>query len=468
MKSKFHAIAPRVEGAGRLTGATARVLGWAAGTFYDVERLGPPIPGGPVLVVANHPNVFLDAFVVFRATGRPARPLALASHFENPFYGPFLRALGGLPVHRRQEDPSLMHRNEDTFRAAVAALHAGDAVQIYPEGRSHSEPSLAPLRTGAARIALRAESEAGWDLGLRVVPVGLTYTRKSFFRGRAAAAVGEPFGVACFADAYAADPTAAVRTLTDEIADRLEAVTLNLAEAEDFDLVETAERLYAREKGWVGWREREGLGERLPRLQAFARGLAWLRAHDPGRHRRIARSVRRYGQLRDLLEAGEADVPPRYEAAGVARYALREGALLLLGLPFAALGIAAWWLPYLVPRLVVRFARPQSQAVATYKLAGAMAVLPLWYVGLVLLLGWRIGPAAAAVGAAILPLAGLFALVWTGRWERVREDSLLFLRIMGRPRERDRLAGHRARLAAEFDAVLRDSDGKRRDSSAPR
>ncbi|MCI0547794.1 MAG: 1-acyl-sn-glycerol-3-phosphate acyltransferase, partial [Candidatus Rokubacteria bacterium] len=294
------------------TGLVARALAWSAGRFYEIERTGPPVPEGPLLVVANHPNVFLDAFVVFHAIGRPARPLVKASHFENPPYRLVLAALGALPVHRRQDDPSLMHRNEDTFRAAVAALREGDALQIYPEGRSHSEPALAPLRTGAARIALRAESEAGWRLGLQVVPVGLTYARKTFFRGRALAAVGESFPVARYESRYAGDPVAAARELTDEIADRLEAVTLNLARAEDLDLIETADRIYAREKGWASWREHEGLAGRLPRLQAFAEGLAWLRAHDPARHDRVARRVRRYQRLLERLGAGEGDVPPVY------------------------------------------------------------------------------------------------------------------------------------------------------------
>ena len=65
-----------------------------------------------------------------------------------------LRALGGLPVYRKQDDPAQMHRNDETFRRAIDALKDGDAVQIFPEGRSHSEPGLVELRTGAARIAL--------------------------------------------------------------------------------------------------------------------------------------------------------------------------------------------------------------------------------------------------------------------------------------------------------------------------
>jgi 1-acyl-sn-glycerol-3-phosphate acyltransferase len=426
--------------------------------FYDVERLGPPIPAGPVLVVANHPNVFLDPLMIFHVAGRPTRPLAKAPLFENPFYRPFLRWMGGLPVWRRMDDPTLVERNEETFREAIRALQRGDAIQIYPEGRSHSEPSLAPLKTGAARIALRAESDSGWGLGLRIVPVGLTFTRKTFFRGRALAFVGEPFGIVGRRASWEADPVAAVRALTDEIADRLEAVTLNLAQVEDLDLVETAERLYAREKGWAEWREREGLADRLPRLQVFTRGLAWLRANDPQRHRRLARAVRRYRQRLDRLGAGEGEVPPRYRAGGVLRYVAREGATLAIGLPLAGIGIAVWYLPYLFPRFVVRLRRPAHEAIATWKLLAGIVAFGVWYGAAVAALTFLCGPWWGLASAVALPLLGAVALAWTGHWRRVREDARLFARVVLRPRGRDRLAEERARLAAEFDRALRDME----------
>jgi glycerol-3-phosphate O-acyltransferase/dihydroxyacetone phosphate acyltransferase len=432
-----------------------RALGWAAAVFYDVERTGPAIPPGPVLVVANHPNVFLDPLVIFHTAGRPTRPLAKASHFENPFYRPFLRALGGLPVWRRQDDPSQTHRNEETFSAAIDALRTGAAIQIYPEGRSHSEPALAPLRTGAARIALRAEADSGWRLGLAIVPVGLTFTRKTLFRGRAVAAVGEPFGVTEWRGAYEEDPVAAARSLTEAIADRLEAVTLNLAEAEDFDLLETAERLYAREKGWAAWREREGLAERLPRLRAFARGLAWLRAHDPARHRRLARAVRRYRRRAERLGAGEGDVPPGYGVAGVVRYVAREAAVLLVGSPLAALGVAFWYPPYLLTRLVVRWTRPEYTAIATWKLVAGILAFGAWYAAWVTAITFVLGPWWGAGAALALPLLGVVGLAWADRWSRVRDDARLFVRVLLRPRHRDRFAEDRERLAAEFEAVWR-------------
>lgn len=437
-----------------LSTGIVRLLGWSAGVFKQIERVGGPIPGGPVLVVANHPNSLMDPLVIFRTAGRRTRPLAKAPLFDQPGVGLVLRALGGLPVYRRQDDPSLMDRNEDTFRAAVAALHAGEAVQIYPEGVSHSEPSLQPIRTGAARIALKAEADAGWELGLLVVPVGLTYTRKTMFRGRAVAAVGGGLPVASYRAAYEADPVEAVRALTEAITRLLEGLTLNLAHADDVQLIATAERLYAREKRWAGWREREPLSARLPRLQAFAEALAWLRAHDPDRHARLDRAVRKHQRRLAMLRAGDADIPPRYTVGAVVRYVIREALLLALTLPLGLLGIIAWAPPYQLTRFVLRrMPRPKEDVVATYKLGAAMVAYPLFHLAwaAAAFLLWGLAP-AIIVAVALWPL-GLLAIFWKSRWDRVLEDTRLFLRLVRNRGRRERIAAERRELVAEFDAV---------------
>jgi glycerol-3-phosphate O-acyltransferase / dihydroxyacetone phosphate acyltransferase len=437
-----------------LTGAITRAVGWTASVFYRLERRGPDIPDGPVLVVANHPNSLLDPLVVFRTAGRPTRPLAKAPLFDQVFVGAMLRGLGGLPVYRRQDDASQMHRNDETFRRAIDALRAGDAVQIYPEGLSHSEPSLVPLRTGAARIALGAEAASSWQLGLRIVPVGLTYRRKALFRGRALATIGAAFTIAHHRTAWEADPATAVRVLTDDMARALESVTLNLTRAEDEPLIETAERLYTRAKGVARWRERAALADRLPRLQAFARGLAWLRANDTPRFERLARDVRAYERRSRLLGAADADVPPRYRAGGVLRYALVEFLVLALGLPLAALGALLWYPAYVAPRAAVRRIRPEAEAVATYKLATGFVAMPATVLVAAALAWWLGGPWWALGCALAMPALGFLALGWRERWGRVRDDVRLFFRVLRHPRGRDRLAAQRERLVAAFDDVL--------------
>ena len=431
----------------------ARLLGWIASVFFHIERRGGRMPAGPVLVAANHPNSLLDPLVVFRTAGRATRPLAKAPLFDQVFVGFMLRALGGLPVYRRQDDAAQMHRNDETFQRAIDALRAGAAVQIFPEGITHSEPGLAPLRTGAARIALCAEQESGWQLGLHIVPVGLTYRHKTRFRGRALASVGEPIVVAEWREAHARNAQEAVRALTDAIAERLRAVTLDLTQSEDEALVETAERIWSREKGLTGWRERESLSQRLPRLQAFARGLAWLRMNDPARHETLAHDVRRYSEWLHRLGVQEGDVPPRYGAWGVLRYSLREGLILVIGLPFALVGALLWAPVWFAPRITLARLRPAYEAISSYKLVTGFFAAPLLWTFVVAAAGWFLGWMAAVGAAATVPLLGLCALLWSERYVRVKDDADLFLRVLRRPALAAELEARRGALVRAFDEL---------------
>ena len=432
-----------------------RILGRLAGGFHHIERIGPPLPDGPVLVVANHPNSLLDPLVIFRVAGRSTRPLAKAPLFEQAGVGLLLRAMNGLPVYRRQDHPDQMDKNEDTFRAAIDALHRGEAVQIYPEGISHNEPQLQPLKTGAARIALAAEAGADWELGLRVVPVGLTYSReKTKYRSRAVAQVGEAIRVRDWHDRYEGDEQEAVRALTAEIGRRMTAVTLNLAEREDRELIETAERLWAAEKALAGWRERSELAERLPRLKAFARGLGWLREHDPDRHERLARAVRRHQRRLAVLGAGEGETPPEYTVGEVVRYTTRRVLLLVLTLAPGVLGMALWAPPYrLTQQLVKRIDPPREDTIATYKLASALLAYPLAWAGWTALAWWLWGDAWAAVAAAVLLPLGALGIYWKRRAQRMFEDVRLFFRLVLRPHWREQVAADRRRLVEEFDEI---------------
>ena len=433
-----------------------KLVGWAVAVFCEVERSGPKLASGPVLVAANHPNALVDPLVIFHTAGRSTRPLAKAPLFEQALVGTVLKGLGGLPVYRRQDDPALMHLNDRTFDAAIDALAGGGAVQIYPEGQSHSEPSMTPLRTGAARIALMTEERSGWTLGLCVQPVGLTYARKHLFRGRAVAAFGHPIPVHEFRALYERDPREGVRRLTETIAERLEGLTLSYDRAEDRELVDVAERLYAREKGLARPRERETLAARLPRLQRFSQGLRRLSAEDPERLAALRREVARYLRLLTVLGATEGDVPKRYRPASVARYAARQLAMLLLVAPAAAAGTALWAPPFFATRrIVVRF-RPELDQIATYKVSVGIVAFTTW-LGLLFAVAWWLGGWGTGVVVVTLsPIAGLAAIAWRERGAAALEDARVFLRVRGRERSRRRLAEQRERLVAQFDAIARE------------
>src|SRR5579863_5696789 len=126
----------------------------------------------PVVFVLNHPNGLLDPIVLRVATGRATRFLAKSTLFGNPLGRVAMSAFGSIPVYRAQEAGARApdaSRNDEAFARCRAAL------ALFPEGTSHSDPQLRPLKTGAARIALSAEREVadgGGRLGAVIVPVG--------------------------------------------------------------------------------------------------------------------------------------------------------------------------------------------------------------------------------------------------------------------------------------------------------
>jgi 1-acyl-sn-glycerol-3-phosphate acyltransferase len=440
----------------------ARGAVWATRVFYDLGRQGPPLPDGPVLVVANHPNSIVDALVILCVAGRRVRPLARAPLFERPVIGQVLRDLGGLPVYRPQDDPSMVGRNETTFDAAIAALQQGDAVLVFPEGMSHSQPELAPLKTGAARIALRAEEVHGWRLGLAIVPVGLTYRRKTFFRGEAAAFVGEAMEAASYRAAYESGPVACVRDLTAAIANALESVLPKLDSTEDEALLDAAEALYAAERGNQRGGDTAKLSERLPRLQLFAAGMQWLRANDAPRFVRLAADVRayRYRLARLGLEAGE--LPVRGSAAETFRALGADVLVALIGLPMAAVGAAAWYVPYLLPRLVVNWRPPAYEARATVKLTTALVTFPLGFV-VWLVLAWHAARWPGLVTSALLlPLAGLVTLHWREHWADLSQELEFWLRAFGRRGLTAQLRARRRALADAIDQVADDWEAEKK------
>src|SRR4029453_16857511 len=112
-------------------------------------------------------------------------------------------------------------RNEQSFARCRQELAADAWLALFPEGTSHSEPQLRPLKTGAARIALSAAAGQGngapEPVPVQVVPVGLAYEAKAIFRSAVLVLVGRPLEVASHVAGFRRDERAAVETFTAEI-----------------------------------------------------------------------------------------------------------------------------------------------------------------------------------------------------------------------------------------------------------
>jgi glycerol-3-phosphate O-acyltransferase/dihydroxyacetone phosphate acyltransferase len=366
-------------------------------------------PTGPLMFVLNHPNSLVDPVFLLCLAPRPVSFLAKAPLFKLPLVGWLVRAAGSIPVERRQDPGADLSKNREMFARVRAHLAAGGAVALFPEGTSHSDPRLKPMKTGAARIALGVEG----TLPLQIQPVGLFYTNKQTFRSAALVYYGEPFEVSpASLDAAGEPPAERVQALTDRIARALGEVTLQADAFEAHDFVARTERILASQRRESDDAPRPELADEFAFRRRILAGYDALRERDPERLERVRRRVNRY---EDRLRGAGID-PWDVPVAGfrtsrvllyVGLFLLRFALLLPLGLP----GLVLHYLPYrLVGLLSQRAVGKYDDILATAKATAAFVVFPLTW----LLLGWLVwrwaGAVAGAVALLLAPPSGYAAL----------------------------------------------------------
>ncbi len=304
--------------------------------YYRVDRIGGVLPDGALLLVANHPNTLIDPAVIQTTAGRRVRFLAKSTLFAWHPLSPLIRRSGAIPVYRKMDPGVDTSRNVEMFSAVAAALAAGEAICLFPEGTSHAHGRLEPLRTGAARMVLNSGA-AGHPV--TIVPVGLNFDALARFRSRALAVFGRPVDYADLVASYGNDEAAAVRTLTDRIEQRLKRLMVEAEPRHDLPIVERIDRLYAAARG-----ASRDARERLGRRRLIAAGMARLREQDPARLAELMRLVEEH--LASLARFGlrERDPDQRIPAAAGAA-STEPGSQLSLRWPAPKPGPRPAWPP---------------------------------------------------------------------------------------------------------------------------
>ena len=431
-----------------------RAVAWLVRLLVDlfyrhVEVTGlDNVPGqGPVLFVANHFNGLVDPMLVLRVVQRPVVFVAKSTLWKIPVLRSVLDLLGCVPVVRRKEAEGEgaskgEERNRASFERLTAVLRSGGAVLIFPEGRSHSDPRISEMKTGAARILLLSKQS------LPVVPIGLWFTKKEEFRSEVLVRIGPP---------VEPPEKRSVEAWTKAIERALLDVTLNADDWEDHEVVAAVDALYGRsvERNFLEGEEgpgRVGRSFRVRQLLLAARGA--LEKTHPGEVASLARRARAFDRLlgRIRLSPSALDNPP--PAKTVLWHAVKALVLIVLGFPVAVLGVAAWHMPYRLCGVLANrlpgAARERDQ-IALYKLAAGVVLFPLTYALEVLFILRFLGPSWAAAGAAALPFAGVLSLHYLehAEWRERQARELLALAFM---------PGGIARLRAMRDALVAECD----------
>lgn len=436
------------------------VAGIALRWFYrriEVEGLERLPRDVPLLLVVNHPNALVDAMLVAWAIPRRVVLTAKAPLFENRALATLLSGIGVVPLVRSADvrasasSPTLdPRRNARAFGALRAVLRRGGTIMIFPEGTTHDQPSLAPLRTGAARIALEARDDAGVR-DLHIVPIGLIFERKDAPRTRVLVQIGEAIAL----DRWVSEDDTAVPKLMEEIESRLRTVTLNYETSDDAARARALSALFAAllrdEPERVGRLESLRVEVSLARRIERAR-IALSRCGDDRLRERADALVRALAEFEDTLSRHrialqDLRISPAAEHA--APFLFRESWVLAIGLPIALWGEINHWIPFHAARAISRRSVESAADPAMRTIVSGAALVLAFYAAQGAAVGILAGWIPALLYIVSLPLAADLNFLLRERLGAAIRRARTYILFRRRPKLQAKLEAELLRLRSE-------------------
>lgn len=382
--------------------------------LYGTEKMPQT---GPVMFVLNHINALIDPGILLVMSPRPVSFLAKSTLYGMPVVGALVRGFDSIPIFRRMDADGTKVDNNQTFVLARKLLSNGGILAIFPEGTSHSDPKLRPMKTGAARIALGAQLA-----DLKIVPIGLDYDDKERFRSNVLLYFGEAFspGDLVELDESGEPPRTRVLELTEAIGRALGEVTIQAEHAEALRLVERAERIFTSERV-----AQEGaqasLAERFELRRRFVAAYHRLKADFPERLQGLEQEILGYEEVAAELGLDPgAPLPARLSLVQALAAGARSLLVTVVLLPIAMFGVAAHYPTYrAVGAFAQRGAKGDDDMISTIKVISSVVFFPLTWLALTLAAYLYTQCVWAWAGLLLLPLTGYLALQFYERFGRM-------------------------------------------------
>jgi 1-acyl-sn-glycerol-3-phosphate acyltransferase len=195
-------------------------------------------PNDYLIFAPNHQNALMDALaVLFTHKGQPIF-LARADIFRSKLMASILYFLKILPVYRIRDGFESVKGNDVIFDKTIDVLKHKNGIVILPEGNHEGIRRLRQLKKGICRIAFQSDEATGFDLNIKIIPVGLEFSHYSRIRQVLTVVYGKPIEVSQFFDSYKKNPQRAMNELRSFLSTEMEKIMVHIESDEDYEAID--------------------------------------------------------------------------------------------------------------------------------------------------------------------------------------------------------------------------------------
>jgi 1-acyl-sn-glycerol-3-phosphate acyltransferase len=374
----------------------------------------------PIIYVANHPNTFMDPIIVATLSKKKVHFLSNGSVF-NKFTRPIFKFFNMIPIYRKTDKSdkpiSQAELNKMSFQKCYDFLAQKGTLLIFPEGTSIIERRLREIKTGTARIALGAEYENNFTLGLKIVPIGINYSDADKFRSEVFVNVGEPILLSKYQNLYNPENFEAVESLTKEIEEEISKLIIVTENQEQDILIANIEKIY-KNTLFDEFDLPEKKYDEFVVVKEIVKAVRYFEQKDSQYFKNLRIQTDNY--LENLSTLGLSDeVFQRSHKKSILGYFLGSIFLLLLGLPLYVLGLLGNYIPYILPSKIARLVSTDITFRAPLMMISGMFTFPIAY-SITLYGIWYFTQNSnfVLISLVLLPLLGYFVLWYVALWEK--------------------------------------------------
>ena len=364
--------------------------------------------GKPIIFAANHQNALMDPLALSCTNPLQTLWLARADIFKNKLARPALKFMKMLPIYRIRDGKENLSNNEEVFNQVTQVLENRQSIALFPEAAHSGKRQMLVHRKAIPRIALEAEAKNDFTLELQIVPVGIYYDHYWNFNRTLVVQYGKPIGIDGYRERYAENGQNAMLSLRDEIREGLLPLTMQINSVEHYVVYEQIRMLAGEERTQSLTPGRQAVLEIFKYEQWLMERVELLEQKDSVKFEALITATTAFaGNCKNAGLTGEKLAEACHTTGTIL---ILKVLFALVTLPLLAFGLLFSFLPYYLPRILLRRKVKDPAFLSTFFFVPGLLIFPLFYLAESALLAWATHSLSMAGALFVtLPFAGKLA-----------------------------------------------------------